>query len=125
MTPPGRPFRIAVVENDAPLLSALAFALEAEGWEVSTFQSATEALARIGPVDCLLVDDKLPQMDGLTLIVRLRERGVTAPAVLIAGRLDPRRPRRAAAAGIAIVEKPLVAEELTQRIQAALGKAKP
>jgi DNA-binding response OmpR family regulator len=125
MTPPGRPFRIAVVENDAPLLSALAFALEAEGWEVATFQDPIEALEGIGSVDCLLVGDKLPQIDGLTLIARLREQGVTAPAVLITAGLDPRRRRRADAPEVAIVEKPLVAEELKRRIQAALGEAKP
>ena len=121
MTPPCRPFRIAVVETDAPLLNALAFALEAEGWEVSTFQSPAEALERIGPVDCLLVDDSLPQTDGLTLIDRLRQRGVAAPAVLMTARLDALRLRRAIMAEIAVVETPLVAEALRQRIQAALA----
>ena len=115
------PFRIVVVNDDIPLLGAVAFALEAEGWEVVAFSRPSEALEGIGPADCLLIDDKLPHMDGLTLIERLRERQISAPAILITSTPDERRLQRASAAGVAIVEKPLVAEELKQRIQAALG----
>jgi two-component system response regulator FixJ len=114
-------FRIAVVEDDGPLLGALAFALEAEGWAVSIFAGPVEALEGLGPADCLLVDYRLPDMDGLTLISRLRARGVTAPAILITARPDERCRRRASEAGIPIVEKPLVAAELKQQIDAALG----
>jgi len=121
MVPSAHPPRIAVVEDDVPLLGALAFALEAEGWTVSTFARPADALERIGPADCLLVDYRLPHMDGLTLVGRLREQGVAAPAILITAKPDEQCRRRASAAGVAIVEKPLVAEELKQRIQAALA----
>jgi two-component system, LuxR family, response regulator FixJ len=121
MTRSTTPFRIAVIEDDAPLLGALAFALEAEGWATATFTEPAEALARIGPADCLVVDYALPQMDGLTLIARLRAQGVTAPAILITARPDERCRRRADAAGVPIVEKPLAPGQLQQQIKAALG----
>ena len=124
MTRPTPAFRIVVVEDDEPLLGALAFALEAEGWEALTFTAPVEALARIEPADCLVIDYSLPQIDGLTLISRLRAQGVAAPAILITARPDERCRRRADAAGVPIVEKPLEPGQLQQRIKAALGAAK-
>jgi two-component system, LuxR family, response regulator FixJ len=120
MTRRTTPFRIVVVEDDAPLLGALAFALEAEGWEVSSFSQPTEALVGVVQADCLLVDYGLPQIDGLTLISNLRQRGVAAPAILITARPDDRLRQRAGEAGVAIVEKPLMAGELKRQIEAAL-----
>ena len=78
--------RITIVVNDEPLLSALAFSLEAEGWEVAPFRTPSEALQRQSAAHCLLVDHNLPGMDGLALIALLRERGVGVPAVIIAGK---------------------------------------
>jgi two-component system, LuxR family, response regulator FixJ len=124
MTRRANPARIVVVEDDAPLLGALAFALEAEGWEASTFASPAEALAGVGSAACLLIDYNLPQMDGLTLISRLREQGVDAPAILITARPDERCRRRARAAGVAIVEKPLAPGRLEQQIKAELQRPK-
>jgi two-component system response regulator FixJ len=112
--------RVTIVVDDGPLLNALAFSLEAEGWEAAAFRTPAELVDRLPPSHCLLVDHNLPGMDGLALISLLRERGVTAPAVIIAGKPDRAFRRRAAEAGIEIVDKPLVGDELKLRISAAL-----
>jgi len=114
--------RIAVVVDDGPLLNALAFSLEADGWETVAFRTPTELLTRSLPrLHCLLVDQMLPGMDGLVLIAHLRDLGVSAPAVIIAGKPDAAFRERAAQAGVRIVDKPLIGDELNRRIRAALN----
>jgi len=114
---------ITIVEGDTPLLRALEFACDAEGWRVAAFTSATELLRDPPATDCLLVDHKLPGADGLALILELRQLGLTAPAILIASRLDEAKRRAAAESDVVIVEKPLVGGELRLRIEAALSRS--
>jgi len=113
--------RVTVVEDDASLLSALAFALEEEGFAVQPYASAAALLVEPGQTDCLVVDLKLPDADGLDLISELRGRGVGAPAILITTNPGRRIQARAAAASVAIVEKPLIGAELGRRIVAAIN----
>ena len=107
---------IVIVEDDVSLLGALTFALEAEGFRVHGFSAGGPLLA--GPIraDCLVVDMRLPDIDGLRLVSRLREMGVWAPAILITTNPDQRTRRAAEATGVRIVEKPLVTEELRREI---------
>jgi two-component system response regulator FixJ len=114
--------RITLVVNDGPLLNALAFSLEADGWEAATFETPAEVLERPPRSHCLVIDHNLPGMDGLSLVAKLRERGVSAPALIIAGKPAPAFRRRAAEAGIEIVDKPLIGDELKRRIRDLLGR---
>ena len=115
--------RIAIVVNDGPLLNALAFLLEADGWEAAAFRTAAELLAKLPRAQCLLVDHRLPDMDGLSLISTARGHGMTAPALIIAGKPGASLRGRAASAGIDIIEKPLVGDEVRERIRVALDRA--
>jgi two-component system response regulator FixJ len=112
--------RIAIVVNDEALLNALAFSLDAEGWEASRFRTPAALLERLPALQCLLVDHSLPGMDGLELIAAVRRRGVAAPAVVIAAKPSAGFRKRAEGAGVDVVDKPLVGDELQQRIRAAL-----
>jgi DNA-binding response OmpR family regulator len=114
--------RIAIVEDDESLLRALSFALEADRYQVATYRTARDTLERCRDCQCLVVDLGLPDLDGLTLIEGLRSRGVTAPAILVTTAPDARCRRRAAAANVPIVEKPLLSGELAARIAAAVGR---
>ena len=112
--------RITVVEDDASLLGALAFALEADGFAVAAFSKARPLLEAPPPTDCLVVDLRLPDMDGLALIGRLRAGGVHPPAILITTNPDQRCREAAAAALVEIVEKPLMNGELRRAIDRAV-----
>jgi DNA-binding response OmpR family regulator len=115
--------RITLIEDDASLRGALAFALEAEGYEVATYPAAEPLLQRPpAATDCLVVDLRLPDMDGLALIRCLRALGPKTPAILITTDPDRRCRRAAAAVGVEIVEKPLIGGELRQRIDAAIHR---
>ena len=118
-----RPTRITLVEDDASLLGALTFALEADGYAVAPYAAARSLLENPPESDCLVIDLRLPDMDGLSLINRLRALGPQPPAILITTNPDDRLRRAASAAHVAIVEKPLMGGELRRRIAHAVGKA--
>ncbi len=107
---------ILIVEDDVSLLGALVFALEAEGFAVHAYGHGAPLLSAPIDADCMVVDMRLPDTDGLTLISRLRERGHWMPAILTTTNPDDRTRRAAEALGVRIVEKPLITEELRRRI---------
>jgi two-component system, LuxR family, response regulator FixJ len=114
---------VVVVDNDAAVLGALKFALELEGFAVTPFRSAAEVLAEkdLPASGCLVVDFNLSGMNGLDLVAALRDRSVSLPAILIAGSASPDVRRRAAAASMPIVEKPLFGNALLNAINAKIA----
>ena len=116
------PRSILVVEDDPAVSGAVAFALRAEGYDVSTCASCDEAMALAlrEPPACLVVDYQLPDMDGLALIGALRRQGVMPAAVLVTTHPDYQCRRRAAKANVPIVEKPLIGDALSLQIDRLL-----
>jgi len=113
-----------LVDDDAAVRRALKFAFELDGYRVETFPDG-ESLARRArlPADhaCLVVDYELPGMDGLALIETLRRRSVRLPAVLITTHPTAKIRQRAQAAGVDIVEKPLLSDALGRAIEQAVA----
>ena len=66
---------IALVDDDRNILTSVAMALEAEGFEVRTYTDGAEALLGLTqrPPDLAVLDIKMPRMDGLELLARLRQ----------------------------------------------------
>jgi two-component system response regulator FixJ len=120
MQPPRRS-SILIVEDDTSLLAALVFALEADGFHVLPYGRAGPLLSAPVQVDCMVVDLRLPDIDGLTLISKLRERSVWAPAILTTTNPDSRTRQTARAMGVQIVEKPLITGELLARINEVIA----
>ncbi len=115
---------VVVVDNDAALLGALKFALELEGYAVTPFRSAAEVLAEkhLPASGCLVVDFDLIGMNGLDLVAALRNRSVGLPAILITGSASREVRRRAAAANMPIVEKPLFGNTLVNAIHNTIAR---
>lgn len=67
---------IALVDDDRNILTSVSMTLEAEGYKVSTYNDGEEALVGLGrsPADLAILDIKMPRMDGMELLKRLRER---------------------------------------------------
>ena len=65
---------IALVDDDRNILTSVAIALEAEGFTVQTYADGAEALRSLAasPVDLAVLDIKMPRMDGIELLTRLR-----------------------------------------------------
>jgi FixJ family two-component response regulator len=113
---------VVVVDDDLALLAALRFALEAEGLRVAAFADAESALVGApGQLSCFVLDHRLPGMSGLDLLEQLRSRGETAPAVLVTTNPAMATRSRARAAGVEIVEKPLLGNVLTRKVFSLLA----
>ena len=67
---------IALVDDDRNILASVSMALEAEGFVVRTYSDGDEALRGLAaqPVDLAILDIKMPRMDGMELLQRLRQR---------------------------------------------------
>jgi len=67
---------IALVDDDRNILASVSMALEAEGFTVETYTGGAEALDALGrrPVDLAIVDIKMPRMDGMEFLERLRRK---------------------------------------------------
>jgi FixJ family two-component response regulator len=114
---------IYVADDDADVLGSLRFLLETDGFEVRTFRSGTALLKALdqAPVDCFLIDYRMPDINGVDLAYDLRRRGATAPVVLISGHYDHGLAARAQAAGVQdFLLKPLLDENLARRIRRAI-----
>jgi FixJ family two-component response regulator len=114
---------VVVVDDDAALRHALTFSLELEGFQVEGCDSGEALLARALPDrdTCLVIDERLPGVSGLQALRKLRARAVALPAVLITSNPKAALRQAAAAAGVPIVEKPLLGDALLGSIRAALG----
>jgi two-component system response regulator FixJ len=122
---------VLIIDDDPAVRNSLKFALEVEGFAVRAYPAGADLLREIDfPADgCLVVDLKLPEMNGLDLLVELRKRKIDLPAILITTHPSADVRRRAALAGVTVIEKPLLNDTLFQGIRAALdgqaGAARP
>jgi len=66
---------IALVDDDRNILASVSIALEAEGFRVKTFTDGTEALRALTSTafDLVILDIKMPRMDGMEVLQRLRK----------------------------------------------------
>ncbi len=70
------PQTIALVDDDRNILTSVSMALEAEGFSVKTFSDSTKALDELSreEVDLAVLDIKMPRMDGMELLSRIRQK---------------------------------------------------
>jgi two-component system, LuxR family, response regulator FixJ len=115
---------VVVIDDDAAVRDSLKFSLEIEGFIVHGYSNAKELLdqAGIGNVGCLIIDYHLPEMNGLEILDRLRDRHVAAPTILITSHPNVAVRRRAAEAGVPIIEKPLLGNALIEGVRDAFPR---
>ncbi|MDB5620309.1 response regulator [Tardiphaga sp.] len=117
---------VLVLDDDIPVLSSLQFLLETHDFAVRTFRSGAAMLdwAVLHPSDCIVVDYKMPELDGLQVAEQLRARGIATSVILITGFPDDSIYLKAAAAGIQqVLLKPLFEDSLVAHITDILPMA--
>jgi len=116
---------VFVVDDDAAVRRSLAFALDLDGFDVETLESGEALLLRELPSDnaCLVIDERLPGVSGLDALRQLRARHVDLPAILVTSHPKPAFRAAAAAAGVPILEKPLLGDTLIAAIRQAVASA--
>ncbi len=117
---------LLIVEDDQETAAYLAKGLSESGHLTDHAATGTDGfeLAVSGRHDALIVDRMLPGMDGLTLITRLRDRGITTPALILSalGKVDD-RVRGLRAGGDDYLVKPFAFTELLARIEALVRRS--
>ncbi len=119
---------ILVVDDDGDIRLALEMLLQYEGYEVWTAKNGEEALARLDAEESrgkhaalILTDLKMPQLDGLGLLERVRERKNPPPVILISGHGDVATAVEAMQRGaVNFLEKPLIEGRVLVTIRTAL-----
>ena len=116
---------IALVDDDRNILTSVSIALEAEGFDVRTYADGEEALAGLSrqPPDLVILDIKMPRMDGLELLNRLR-RTSRVPAIFLTSKDDEIDEVLGLKMGADdYIRKPFSQRLLVERIRAVLRRA--
>ena len=115
---------IALVDDDRNILTSVSMTLEAEGFGVRTYTDGESALASLSarPVDLAVLDIKMPRMDGMELLQRLRARS-QMPVIFLTSKdeeVDQLMGLRLGAD--AYITKPFSQRLLLERIRALLRR---
>ena len=125
-TGPDNADHVVVVVDDHALSRSLKFALELEGFSVEAHGSA-EDLLEVGLPStdlCLVVDYRLPRLNGLQLLTLLMRRHGPIPALLLITHPSEEVGEQALALGVGVIEKPLMGDVLTAAIRSSLARAR-
>jgi two-component system OmpR family response regulator len=117
--------RILTIEDDAVTGGEIVAELQIHGNQVDYVSSGNEGLqkALTGNYDVITLDRMLPELDGLTLVKRLREAGVRTPVLMISALSDvDERIRGLRAGGDDYMTKPFAPDEMAARIEVLLRR---
>jgi two-component system, OmpR family, response regulator len=121
----GSPVRVLVVDDEPSLAELLMLALRYEGWQIRTAATGTDALrtAQEFRPDAVVLDVMLPDMDGLTVLRRLRAEVGDVPTLFLTAK-DAVADRIAGltAGGDDYVTKPFSLEEVVARLRSLVRR---
>jgi len=123
-----RPMRLLLIEDDAELANGLVHALAQSGHacEAAANGHAAMRACAVTPYDLVVLDLGLPDVDGHDLLRQLRERGLSAPVLILTARDDVRERIRGLDGGADdYLAKPFALGELEARIRALLRRGQP
>ena len=87
--PNSKTWKIALVEDDRNILTSVSIALESEGFLVDTYTDGHDALRGLSqkPADLAILDIKMPRMDGMELLLKIRKKSVM-PIIFLTSKDD-------------------------------------
>jgi len=122
----GSPVRAVVVDDEASLTDLLTMALRYEGWDVRAASGGAAAIALIREFtpDVVVLDVMMPDIDGLSVLRRLRADGRDMPILFLTAKdsLDDRI-QGLTAGGDDYVTKPFSLEELVARLRGLIRRS--
>ena len=113
---------VHIVDDDSAMRDSLAFLLSAAGFDVKLHESAIQFLGSgAKPEGCVVTDIRMPEMDGLELLRRLKASSPQLPVIVMTGHGDVPLAVEAMKLGAAdFVEKPFDDEVLLGAIKSAI-----
>ena len=117
---------VHIVDDEEAVRNSLAFLLASSGFAVRTHESAQAFLESATSIrnGCLITDLRMPDMDGVELLRRLREADALLPAIVITGHGDVQMAVEAMKHGaLDFIEKPFADDVLIESIRRAVDQA--
>jgi two-component system response regulator FixJ len=112
--------RVYIVDDDEAVRDSLSVLLESKAFAVKSFASAVEFLAAASSLQpgCVIVDIRMPEMDGLELQQHLIDRSLDFPLIVITGHGDvPVAVRAMKAGAVDFIEKPFTYEAILDSLE--------
>ena len=116
---------IALVDDDRNIVSSVSLALESEGYRVNSYLDGVEALSGLKnmPADLAVIDIKMPRMDGMELLAKLREYS-SMPVIFLTSKDDEVDEMLGLRMGADdYIKKPFSQKLLIERIRALLRRS--
>ena len=118
---------IALVDDDRNILTSVSIALEAEGYRIMTYTDGASALDgfKTSPPDLAILDIKMPRMDGMEMLRRLRQKS-DMPVIFLTSKdeeIDELFGLKMGADDF--IRKPFSQRLLVERVKAVLRRATP
>src|SRR3984957_12375804 len=120
--------KVYVIDDDEAMRDSLDFLLAAANFQVSLFESAQNFLDALSNLDfgCVVSDVRMPGIDGIELLKRLKAGGSLFPIVIMTGHGDvPLAVEAMKLGAMDFLEKPFEDDQLIGMIEAALRRAEP
>jgi len=117
--------KIMFVDDDPSILDAAKTAIESYGYEVITAKSGEECLEKVGDADLVFLDIKMPGMNGIEVLKKIKEKNASLPVIMITAYATVDTAIEAMKLGsFDYIRKPFAIEELEGSILAALEEIK-
>lgn len=116
---------VHIVDDEDAIRRSASFMLKTSGYSVQTWESGVAFLKEVRHASegCVLLDVRMPEMDGLEVQQALLDRGVTMPVIVLTGHADVSIAVRAMKGGaVDFLEKPFEKAALIAAIEAAFDR---
>jgi two-component system response regulator FixJ len=116
---------VHLIDDDAALRDAVGLLLRAEGFRVHPYDSAMAFLkaASANAEGCVLTDVRMPRMNGIELIAKMKEERISIPVVVLTAHADvPLAVEAMKLGAVDLLEKPFEDEALIAAVRAALNR---
>lgn len=116
---------VHLIDDDAALRDAVGLLLRAEGFKVQPYDSAMAFLKGASAIaeGCVLTDVRMPQMNGIELIAKMKEERIAIPVVVLTAHADvPLAVEAMKLGAVDLLEKPFEDEALIAAVRAALDR---
>jgi two-component system, LuxR family, response regulator FixJ len=120
--------KVYVIDDDEAMRDSLDFLLAAADFQVSLFETALDFLDALPTLDfgCVVSDVRMPDIDGIELLKRLKAGGSLFPVVIMTGHGDiPLAVEAMKLGAMDFLEKPFEDDRLIGMIEASLRQAEP
>jgi len=120
--------KVYVIDDDEAMRDSLQFLLESSGFDVTLFESAQGFLDALPGLafGCVVSDVRMPGIDGIELLKRMKAARSSCPIVIMTGHGDvPMAVETMKLGAIDFLEKPFEDERLTTMIESAIRQAEP